>query len=573
MRRLLDWLDLRLGVRDAAAAWRAPIAGGPSLAHTLVSALALLLVVQVVSGTLMALYYSPSTESAWASVAYLEDQVPLGSFVRGVHRWGMSAIVVVAGAHLVLTAIRGGYRRPREVTWWIGLALLAVMFAYSITGFVLRWDQYGYWATKVELSYGADAPGGAELVQAVQGGNDLGNLTLTRFYALHVIVLPIVTLALVWAYRKQARRHGPLPARGTPAPRWPEQSLQNLAVAALVLIATVAWSIHAGGAGLEGPADPTAVYDARPQWYLRPMYAFVNLAGEARTLVAVGLPLVVFGALAALPLVDARADRPRVRWAVLGVLGAALLVTAIVTKRSFDEDRPGRDEAYDQRRAAIAREAARARRLAKQNGVPSPGGLAVYTTARFHEARRLWAAECAGCHEGDDRKAPLLGRGHASRAHIRSLLVAPDAPEHFGRSPKIQASEGKMPPVQATAEELDALVETIYAETGAADVDAAKAARGAELFATAELESGTCANCHERSGAGISSGPDLKGYGTRAYLIGMIGDPGAPHRFGALDDMPRYADELTPAQLGALADYLLWLRTATDADRAALDAE
>lgn len=564
--RVVDWLDTRLGLRDAAASWRAPIAGGPSLLHTLGSALALLLVVQAVTGALLALYYSPSTGAAWASVAYVEDQVPLGSLVRGVHRWGMSAIVIVAGVHLTITAIRGGYRRPREVTWWIGLLFLAVMLGFSVTGFVLRWDQYGYWATKVELAYGADAPGGRQLVEGVQGGNDFGNLTLTRFYALHAIVLPAITLALVLAYRRLARRHGPLPLTGAPRPHWPHQSLRNALVSAAVLAALVAWSLHAGGAGLEGPADPTALYDARPQWYFRPVYALVNLSGSLGTVVALGLPIVVGGALAILPFVDGDAARKTRHAVILGVLGVMVVGAVAAARSSYELDRPGRDEEYDKRRAAIERDARRARRLAREYGVPPPGGLAVYTTAPFHEARRLWAAECASCHEGDDRKAPIVGRGHSLRPHLRSLLLDPSAPEHFGKVETIQRDENKMPKTEVAPEELDALVELIYAESGARDVNPALVEKGKVLF-----DEGECSNCHERTGTEASTGPNLAGYGTRAYLEGMIADPGAAHRFGVMNDMPRFADELSREEIGLLTDYLLWLRTASEADVAKLD--
>ncbi len=429
--RIGDWLDERIGHREVLAQWQRPVAGGASFAHTLSFLVAFLLVIEAASGALLALYYAPSTGAAWASVAYIEDQVTMGSVVRGVHRWGMSAVVIVAGLHLVVTALRGGYRRPRELQWWLGLGLIGVITLYSVTGFVLRWDQYGYWATKVELAYVNDAPGpGRQLVQAVQGGNEFGNLTLTHFYALHAVVLPIVTLLLAWALRAQARRHGVLPTGGPARAAWPYQSLRNWVVAALALIALVAWSEHAGGAGLDGPADPTAAYDARPQWYFRPLFALVNTFGSLRTFMALGLPLVVFGVLAAVPLFDGRPGRPRRHYAVLAMLFVGLVGAIGVSMQSYAKDDD--DQELQRRSHRFAREAARARALAKTNGVPSPGGLAVFTTPRFYVARTLWASECASCHDGDDRKAPVIGPGLASRAHIRSLLLDPSAPEHFG---------------------------------------------------------------------------------------------------------------------------------------------
>lgn len=564
--RIGDWLDERVGHRAVLAEWQRPVAGGASFAHTLSFLFAFLLVIEAVSGALLALYYAPSTGAAWASVAYIEDQVTLGSVVRGVHRWGMSAVVIVAGLHLVVTALRGGYRRPREVQWWIGLGLIGVITLYSVTGFVLRWDQYGYWATKVELAYVNDAPGpGRQLVQAVQGGNEFGNLTLTHFYALHAVVLPILTLLLAWAFRAQARRHGVLPTGGPARAAWPYQSLRNWVVAALALIALVAWSQHAGGAGLDGPADPTAAYDARPQWYFRPLFALVNTFGSLRTFIALGLPLVVFGVLAAVPLFDGRPGRPRRHYAVLAMLFVGLAGAVGVSMQSYAKDDD--DQELQRRAHRFAREAARARTLARTNGVPSPGGLAVFTTPRFYVARTLWASECASCHEGDDRKAPVLGPGLASRAHIRSLLADPSAPEHFGLVKKIVDDENAMPKTEATGADLDALVELIYAETGAPDVDPAKVERGKPLF-----DDGPCADCHNRAGTDASTGPNLAGYGSRRYYEAVLRDSGAPNLFGKLDDMPAYDDDLEPNQLRAMADYLVWLRTATPADLEALRA-
>ena len=558
--KLRDWLDERTGYRATLAEWQRPVAGGASLAHTLAFLMGFLLVLESVSGALLALYYSPSTSAAWASVAYVEDQVTLGSLVRGVHRWGMSAVVIVAGLQLLVTAARGGYRRPREVQWWIGLLIIGVLTGYSVSGFVLRWDQYGYWATKVELAYANDAPGpGRQVVQALQGGNDFGNLTLTHFYALHVAVLPALTLLLAWAWRAQGRKHGVVPAGGAAQPAFPYQSLRNWLVAAAALVALVAWSQHAGGAGLDGPADPTAAYDARPQWYFRPLFALVNMFGSLRTFIALGLPAVVLGVLALVPLFDGKPGRRGRHYAVLAMLGLGLAGAVIVSKISYASDDNNDD--LQKRMAGFAADATRARRLAQRHGVPSPGGTAVFTTPRFYEARRLWKSECASCHEGDDRKAPLLGPGLASRAHFRSLLQDASAPEHFGLCKKIASSEDAMPKTEATGDDLEALVELIYAETGADDVDAAKVEKGKPLF-----DDGPCADCHNRTGTDASGGPNLTGYGSRHYWEEVLRDAGSVHLFGKFDDMPAYDDDLEPNQIRALAEYLVWLRKATPAD-------
>ncbi len=572
------WLDERTGWRQAVAARERAIPGGPSWLRTIGPALGFLLVLELVTGLAMAMYYSPSTTDAWASVAYLEDQVAMGHLVRGLHRWGMSAIVILIGAHLVVSAFTGAYRKPRELVWWLGLGLFVVMIGYSITGFLLRWDQYGYWATKIELGYAAAGPGGAVLVDGLQGGNDFGNLTLTRFYARHVVLLPVATLALLWGHRALARHHGPHAPVGAAARgrSWPDQTVRNVAAMAVVLVALIAWSSYAGGAGLEAPADPTAAYDARPQWYFRPMYQLqAYLSGPGKLFAVLGLPVIVLGGLALLPLIDRGPVRTRaVRLAVIGGMTFGLVAGGALTWISYRSD--AGDEALVERTAKADQRARIARRLAKENGVPAAGGLAVYSTAPFYTARTAWARECAACHEGDDRKGPLVAAGYNDRAWIKGVLLDPSHDTYFGRTKMIKADDA-MPKTVALPEHVDAMVEWLYSETGATDADPVKVARGKELFDSddddgdEEDDEGTCTACHERTGTEGSSGPNLFGRGSPAYLTAMIVNPAAPHLFGTKDEMKGQGDKLTAEELEALVEYLVWLRTATAADVSKLD--
>src|SRR4030095_452851 len=136
----------------------------------------------------LAMYYSPSSTDAWASVAYIQDQVTMGWFIRALHSHGASAMVIVAGSHLLQTAIYGAYKKPREVNWIVGVLMLGLILVFALTGYLLPWDQKGYWATKVATGIMGSTPViGSWLQQVVQGGNEYGNLTLTRFFALHVL--------------------------------------------------------------------------------------------------------------------------------------------------------------------------------------------------------------------------------------------------------------------------------------------------------------------------------------------------------------------------------------------------
>jgi ubiquinol-cytochrome c reductase cytochrome b subunit len=572
------WLDERTGYRAALARLERPLPGGPSALRTLGPLLGFLFVVELVTGLVLAMHYSPSASDAWASVAYVEDQVPMGSFVRGLHRWGITAIVLVIGAHLLATAISGGYRRPRELVWWLGIVLLVLCLAYSVTGFVLRWDQYGYWATKVELAYVAEGPRpGGRVVDALQGGNDFGNLTLTRFYALHVVLLPVVTLLAWWAHRALARKHGPAGTAAARGRAWPDQALRDVLAMVIVALALAAWTIHRGGAGLEAPADATSAFDARPQWYFRPMYELQKfVGGGGKLVIALGLPVMVLGVLAALPLIDRRPVRtPHMRW---GVTAGVVLLTSFLgwsIVRSYVVD--DRDGGLRERHAEARKQARRARRLAVENGVPAAGGVAVFTTAPFYRARTVWQRECAACHQGDERKGPLIEAGWNDRAWIRGLLLDPGHADYFGRTKKIAAAEDAMPKTVAPAADVDALVEMVYAESGAADADPAKVARGQALFDSddddgdGEDDEGSCTACHERTGVESSSGPNLTGRGSPAYLAAFIRNPAEDRFYGVRDEMKAFGpDKLAEDELAAVVEYLIWLRTASPADVAKL---
>ena len=149
LRAALDWVDERTGLRGALAhALDEPIRGGASLVYVFGSVLTFVLINQMVTGALLAAFYAPSATTAWASVAYIQDQVWLGWFIRGMHSGGASMMVVTLLLHLVQVTVYGAYRRPREVNWWTGLLLAGLVMGFALTGYLLPWDQKGYWATQ-----------------------------------------------------------------------------------------------------------------------------------------------------------------------------------------------------------------------------------------------------------------------------------------------------------------------------------------------------------------------------------------------------------------------------------------
>lgn len=558
-------------MKSALAIWRervgssepAVVEGGASWAYVFGKVLVLLLLVQAATGAALAAFYSPSSTDAWASVAYIQDQTTWGWLVRGLHYHGGTMLVVIAGLHLAQTALAGAYRKPRELVWWLGVVLLVLVIAWAVTGMVLRWDQAGYWSNRVELGIAASTPLVGESIEALAlGGNDYGNLTLTRFYTLHVIVLPALVTLLVVVHVAIARRHGVTPMRsGKTVPRWPNQTFRDVLATALVFAVLLGVVVQQGGVGLEAPADPTRAYDARPLWYFRWLFEARELGGGAEQLVAMVLPAIVAGFLLAVPLIDRNGTRHKL---VLGGLAGLFAMIVALTMSSFVRDADD-DELAERTRQDTTR-AHRARAIAKQYGVPTTGGQDIWSMAPMWKARTLFAQHCASCHDENskDRKGPVIGPGHKNRAWLGAFLRAPSGDRFWGRT-KLAKSEAAMAAVTIEDARLDDLVEALYAESGAKDVDVAKRDRGRALFEE------MCTDCHSMTEGVSGSGPNLAGIGTRAHYWSFISNPKSGVHMGAdASEMPRFDDELTIVERDAIAEYLVWLRTATPADLQAL---
>src|SRR5258708_7458809 len=193
LRKLGDWLDERTSWRAAVQAWvDHPVVGGERWARAIGASVATALGVLALTGLLLMTAYAPSPQSAWASVHYVQFVQDRGWVVRGLHYWAAQALLVLAALHVLHGAFVGGYRKPRELAWWLTLVVLALAIGEGITGGLLPWDQRGWWARVVEGNIVGLAPVvGGWLQQMMSGGTELGALGLARAHTLHVIVLPV----------------------------------------------------------------------------------------------------------------------------------------------------------------------------------------------------------------------------------------------------------------------------------------------------------------------------------------------------------------------------------------------
>jgi len=532
------------------------------------------------------MHYSPSTHSAWESVYYLDHQMSGGWLLRGIHHYMASAVMVLLVLHLLQVVIYGAYRAPREVNYWIGLAMMLVLLALGQTGYLLPWDQRGYHASQVATTIASVTPGVGDQVQAVAlGGDDFGHHTLTRFFALHAGVLPGVLLLLVVLHAAIGRRHGYTPPAESDQPEvpyWPHQAVRD-ATACLAVMGTV-WLLAARlRPELGPPADPTVEFTvARPEWYFRFLFQLLKgFEGASGMLLAAQvIPGLVLLVLAVMPLVG--------RWRLghrfnvlflFGVLAGIVSLTAV----SYYEDYNGQTDKSQHflRDLALAEaEAARARELASL-GVPVDGARMQTRRDPLIAGRRLFNRHCATCHSHHDPDLddPYAGPplqtvvadeptasnlyGFGSRRWMEGMLDPEQVagPTYFGHT---IFAEGEMVNwVQyAIGDELEALPEeeqnafrhkvkaAAWAISSLAELpyqaeadarDAEQIEQGMEIV----LNELSCVDCHTLGEYEVGAGPDLTGYASREWLTEFIRNP-QTERFFYTEDMYGEPDRLMP---------------------------
>ena len=176
-----------------------PIPGGARLAYIFGSGLLFIFISQVITGLCLALYYVPSAESAHTSVAYITKQVAAGQFLRSLHYYGSSAMIIVLLLHFLQTFIYGSFKGRRELLWIVGAFLSLLVLGMGFTGYLLPWDQSAYFATAVGTNIVGEVPFiGQWLTNMLRGGDTLGTLTLSRFYFAHVFLIPGMIFSIHW---------------------------------------------------------------------------------------------------------------------------------------------------------------------------------------------------------------------------------------------------------------------------------------------------------------------------------------------------------------------------------------
>ncbi|HWA86058.1 MAG TPA: cytochrome b N-terminal domain-containing protein [Opitutus sp.] len=359
MKRLLIstwlWLDDRLGISD----WI-----GPPMKHLVPreatwwyvfgSATLAAFIVQVVTGVALAFSFVPSSSQAYDTLQFITYQAPFGNFLRGLHYYGASAMVLMVGAHMAQTFLFGCYKFPREMTWSTGVLLLGFTLVMGFTGQLLRWDQTAAWSVVVAAEQAGRVPWiGDWLARFILGGTTIGGATLSRFFAIHVFLVPGMMFAFIAVHLRLVLRHGisEQPKPGDPVnpatykqkyheelertgvPFWPDGAWRDFIFGTLVIAGIAAFALIYGPPPIENPPDPSILQaDPRPDWYLLWYFAVLALVPpKIEGVVMILAPALIGVILLLAPILGNRGERHwrRRPWSVGVVLLSVLMIGSL----------------------------------------------------------------------------------------------------------------------------------------------------------------------------------------------------------------------------------------------------
>lgn len=312
MKTVTHWIETRTGLISAVASFFREEIPASSGWHQVFGSVALFsFLVQLLTGILLALNFAPTASEAHDSMKYILMEITGGRLIRQLHHWGASLMIVIVVLHMVQVLLWGAYKKPREATWISGVVLLLLTLGYGLTGYLLPWDNRAYWGTVVAVQIAGTAPVLGPWVQELLGApnGQVGAVTFSRFYTLHVVLLPLATLALVVVHIMLVRRHGvaPQPGDETRPPKrfYPGQVFKDT-VAIFVAFAVLFTLAIVARVPLEPRANPIDTnYVPRPDWYFLFLFQLLKFfEGPLEVFGTVILPTLAILALLALPFLD-----------------------------------------------------------------------------------------------------------------------------------------------------------------------------------------------------------------------------------------------------------------------------
>ena len=367
MKRLLAWLEARLSLRDSVGPMlmhpipRA-VAGPMGWWYVLGSASMTLLMIQILTGIGLAMVYVPTADQAYESLVYLNDQQPLGWFLRSLHYWSGSAMVVMVVAHMTQVYLQAAHKYPRELNWVTGVLLLLMTLGMAFSGQVLRWDADAYWGVGVGASMAGRVPVlGPYLVDLLLGGPVIGADTLSRFFALHVFVIPGLLLAFLalhlWLVLKRGISAPPVPGKTVDPPTYQEEyeaelktegvpffgdaMLKDALFSSLTVIVIVVLAAIAGPKGPGALPEPALLgANPKPDWPFWWLFALLSLSpAGAETFIILVVPVLLIGLLFLVPFLSNRGERAPSRRPV-AVLSVLVIFTVLSVLTHYGSTEP-----------------------------------------------------------------------------------------------------------------------------------------------------------------------------------------------------------------------------------------
>jgi ubiquinol-cytochrome c reductase cytochrome b subunit len=471
--RINAWLEARTGLHALLGKVLAePIPGGAKFAYVFGSGLLFLFISQVVTGVFLSLYYCQSPDHAHTSIAYIIKEVSSGSFLRSVHAYGSSAMIIVLVLHIGQTVFFGSYKGKRELLWLSGCILFALVLAMAFTGYLLPWDQKAYFATTIGTNIATEIPGiGGAIKRLIRGGNEIGGLTLSRFFTTHVFLLPAAIFAFislhVYLFRK-AGAAGPIsedpfePTSRT-EPFYPRQVYFDL-VFTVLLISVIAIVAQHFPAELGPVANPTDTqYLPRPEWYYRPIFQWLKYwRGPFSAVGILLIPLIIGALFALLPFLDRGKNRRITQRKVsllfvLGVFFSLIFLGAL----SYRDDRRDPSVAVQ-----LTKQDEDTRRFMSEAFVPLVSGLhepeiqktETNLSPQVTLGKKLYTERsCNACH-GD------AGQGTATAPKLTDLGTKYVSKQLAGllKNPTQKMASGGMTSLELKDDEMNALI--VYLE-------------------------------------------------------------------------------------------------------------
>lgn len=346
LKKIWEWIDDRSGISELIVPLaKHKVPPGAGWWYVFGSATLFCLILQIVTGVSLALMYQPSSGTAYQSLQFITNQVPLGNFLRGLHYFGASAMVLLLGLHMIRVFIMAAYKYPREMSWITGVILLGLTIAMGFTGQLLRWDDAGVWSAIVAAEQAGRVPIiGTYIARFLLAGKTIGGQTLSRFFSFHVFLIPAILFGFVGFHLYLVIRNGisEPPKEGRPVnpenyrswyqkmldkkgvPFWPDAAWRDVVFGFVVILIIALMALIIGAPALGGQPDPTHInIKPKPDWYLVWIFAlFALMPPEIESYVIFFGPLVVGMLLLSLPFLANKGERSPMKrpWAVAGVV-------------------------------------------------------------------------------------------------------------------------------------------------------------------------------------------------------------------------------------------------------------